>query len=167
MFYTISRELNLRVNPVWQSSVKEEWVAVVQFPRAAPPATNITTLCPGKSAEDLCLEQRRLLRTLSWLTWKLPLLSRKLKYYSIICSYIFSRESDSTFANVRSFVRSSVTKPLNSLKSSSFIIHPSTFIFLHSSFLHSATFKLFSLFILLRQGGFTRCPRRKSKAPYD
>ena len=51
-------------------------------------------------------------------------------------------------------------KPLNSLKSSSFIIHPSTFIILHlsfiihpstfiilhSSFLHFATFKLFSLF---------------------
>ena len=78
---------------------------------------------------------------------------------------IFSRESDSTITNVCSFVRLSA-KPLNSLKSSSFIlhhssffIHPSSFIILHSSFiilhssfiilhssfLHFATFKLFSL----------------------
>ena len=69
---------------------------------------------------------------------------------------IFSRESDSTIANVRPFVRSSVrlkAKPFNNLKSSSFIIHlssfiilQSSFIILHSSFLHFATFKLFSLF---------------------
>ena len=58
-------------------------------------------------------------------------------------------------------VRSSVCqsqKPLNSLKSSSFIIHPSSFIIhpstliiLHSSFLHFATFKLFSLLLCIRQ----------------
>ena len=50
------------------------------------------------------------------------------------------------------------SKPLNILKSSSFIIHPSTFIILHhpsssfiilhSSFLHFVTFKLFSLLVL-------------------
>ena len=40
-------------------------------------------------------------------------------------------------------------KPINSLKSSSFITHPSSFSFLHSSFLHLATFKLFSLFRLV------------------
>ena len=46
-----------------------------------------------------------------------------------------------------------LSKPLNSLKSSSFILQPSSFINLHSffiiphsSFLHFATFKLFSLF---------------------
>ena len=134
MFYIISRELNLRANPVWQSSVKEEWVAVVQFPRAAPPATNITTLCPGKSAEDLCLEQRRLLRTLSWLTWKHPLLSRKLKYYSIICSYIFSRESDSTFANVHFSICPSIIKNPSTAWNHhhSFILHPLSF-FIHPS----------------------------------
>ena len=49
--------------------------------------------------------------------------------------------------NVHQFICQS-KKPLNSLKSSSFIIHPSTFIILHSSFLHFATFKLFSLFKL-------------------
>ena len=59
---------------------------------------------------------------------------------------LFSHESDSTFTNVRSFVCQS-QKPLSSLKSSSFIIHPSTFIILHSFFLHFATFKLFSLFL--------------------
>ena len=42
-------------------------------------------------------------------------------------------------------VRSSA-KPFNSLNSSSFIIHTSSLIILHSSFLHFATFKLFSLF---------------------
>ena len=49
-------------------------------------------------------------------------------------------------------------KPLNSLKSSSFIIHPSSiiilhssFIILHSSFLHFATFKLFSLFLCITE----------------
>ena len=62
--------------------------------------------------------------------------------------------------SVRSSVRHK-SKPLNSLKSSYCIIHPSSFIILHSSFitlhssfitlhssfLHFATFKLFSLFI--------------------
>ena len=63
---------------------------------------------------------------------------------------VFSRESDSTITNVCSSV-CLLSKPLNSLKSSSFIIHHfsfilhSTFIILHSSFLHFATFKLFSL----------------------
>ena len=74
---------------------------------------------------------------------------------------VFSRESDSTFTNVRPFVRSSVrpsgSKTPQQLKS--FIFHHTTFIFhhssiilhssfiiLHSSFLHFATFKLFSLF---------------------
>ena len=50
--------------------------------------------------------------------------------------------------SVRPFIRLSVclsSKPLNSLKSSFFIIHPSTLIIFHSSFLHFATFKLFSL----------------------
>ena len=78
------------------------------------------------------------------------------------CWHIFSRESDSTITNVRSLVCPSVrhkSKPLNSLKSSYCIIHPSSFIILHSSFitlhssfitlhssfLHFATFKLFSL----------------------
>ena len=47
------------------------------------------------------------------------------------------------------------SKPLNSLKSSFFIIHSSSFLILHSSFnilhssfLHFATFKLFSLFFI-------------------
>ena len=71
----------------------------------------------------------------------------------------FSRESNSTFTNVRQSVCQEA-KPLNSLKSSSFIIHHSSFvilpssliilhspfIILHSSLLPFATFKLFSLF---------------------
>ena len=81
---------------------------------------------------------------------------------------VFSRESDSTIANVCPFVRPKA-KPFNSLKSSSsiinlssfiilhssfiilhshFIILHSSFIIIHSSFLHFATFKLFSLFFL-------------------
>ena len=75
---------------------------------------------------------------------------------------IFSRESDSTITNVcpfvRSFVRSSVRLQNPSTAwnhhpssfiflPSSFFIHPSSlFIIIHSSFLHFATFKLFSLF---------------------
>ena len=65
-------------------------------------------------------------------------------------------------------VRSSVclsSKPLNSLKSSSFIIHLSSFIILHSSFiilhsyfLHFATFKLFSLFYWTWQRGALWAP---------
>ena len=47
-----------------------------------------------------------------------------------ISPYIFSRESDSSFTNVRSFVCQS-QKPFNSLKSSSFIIYLSSFIILH------------------------------------
>merc|ERR1711862_953989 len=67
--------------------------------------------------------------------------------------HLFSRKGDSTYIHKCPFVRSSVRqsvsqsqKPLNSLKSSSSIIHPSTLIIFHSSFLHFATFKLFSLF---------------------
>ena len=60
---------------------------------------------------------------------------------------IFSCKSDSTIANVRSFVCLFVIKTPNSLKSSSCIIHPSSFFIPHSSFLHFATFKLFSLLI--------------------
>ena len=58
--------------------------------------------------------------------------------------------------SIHPFVCSSVcpsvcssSKPLNSLKSSSFVINPSSFIILHSSFLHFATFKLFSLFTII------------------
>ena len=59
----------------------------------------------------------------------------------------FSRESNSTITNACPSVRPS-PKPLNSLKWSSFIIHPSSFFIHPSSFiiLHFATFKLFSLF---------------------
>ena len=72
---------------------------------------------------------------------------------------IFSRESNSTFTNVHSFVCQSVCKtPLHLeiiilhqhssfiIHNSSFIIFQSVFIILQSSFLHFATFKLFSLF---------------------
>ena len=76
--------------------------------------------------------------------------------------FIFSRESDSTIANVCPFVRSSVrlkAKPFNSLKSSSFIIHPSSFfIIFHSSFLHFATFKLFIPFLLCSNYSFLILP---------
>ena len=64
---------------------------------------------------------------------------------------VFSRESDPTFTNVRSFVRLSVlssSKPLNSLKSSSFIIQPSSFIIFHSSFIHHFSFILHSSFFI-------------------
>ena len=68
--------------------------------------------------------------------------------------FLFSRESDSTITNVCSFVCLSVWKQnpqqLEIIPHSSLIIlhHPSSFlIILHSSFLHFATFKLFSLFI--------------------
>ena len=60
---------------------------------------------------------------------------------------IFSRKSDSTITNVCPSVHLSAY-PLNSLKSSSFIILHSSYIILYSSFLHFATFKLFSLFRL-------------------
>ena len=65
---------------------------------------------------------------------------------------IFSRESDSTITNVCPFVRSSA-KPLNSLKSSSFIIHPSSFIIFHSSIiiLHHSSF------IISRLLSFSAC----------
>ena len=60
-------------------------------------------------------------------------------------NWFFSRERDFKITNVCSYVCPS-TKPLNSLKSSSFIfLHSSFIITLHSSFLHFATFKLFSL----------------------
>ena len=59
----------------------------------------------------------------------------------------------SVHPSIHSFICLSA-KPLNSLKSSSFIIYPSSFfihhssfIIPHSSFLHFATFKLFSLFL--------------------
>ena len=68
-------------------------------------------------------------------------------------SHLFSRESDSTIANVCPSVHPFVchkSKPFNSLKSSSFIILHSYFIILHSSFLHFATFKLFSLFRFIK-----------------
>ena len=55
---------------------------------------------------------------------------------------VFSCKSDSTITNVCSSVRPSVTKTPQQLE----IIHPSSLIILHSSFLHLATFKLFSLF---------------------
>ena len=87
----------------------------------------------------------------------------------MVVSIIFSRESNSTITNVCSSVSLSA-KPLNSLKSlsyitnhSSFFIHPTSFFIhpsfilhssiihpsfiLHSSFIHFATFKLFSLFM--------------------
>ena len=98
--------------------------------------------------------------TICWLTPSLPTYGK-----SIV---IFSCESDSTITNVCLFVCLFVclsAKPLNinSLKSSSFIIHPlsffihpssffilhSSFVILHSSFLHFSTFKLFSLFIFI------------------
>ena len=76
---------------------------------------------------------------------------------SSVLKVFFSRKSDSTITNVCPFIRPSVrhkSKPINSLKSSYCIIHPSSFIILHSSFitlhssfLHFVTFKLFSLFL--------------------
>ena len=50
---------------------------------------------------------------------------------------IFSCKSDSTFTNVCSSVSLS-SKPLNSLKSSSFILHHLSFILHHSSFILSS-----------------------------
>ena len=87
---------------------------------------------------------------------KKPLKCPYLKFH--FTRELFSRESDSTITNVCSFVRLSVClqnpstasnhhPPSFILHLSSFFIHPSSlFIILHSSFLHFATFKLFSLF---------------------
>ena len=74
--------------------------------------------------------------------------------------FFFSRESDSTITNVCLFVRLSVCLSIsNSLKSSSFIIHPSSFfIIFHSSFLHFATFKLFIPFLLCSNYSFLILP---------
>ena len=60
---------------------------------------------------------------------------------------VFSHESNSTITNVCSSVRSSA-KPLNSLKSSSYIINHSTFIILLSSFVfHPSSFFIHPSFI--------------------
>ena len=64
----------------------------------------------------------------------------------------FSRESNSTITNVHLLVCPSVclsANPLNSLKSSSFIIQPSSF-FIHPSFTihHSSSFYINPFFIL-------------------
>ena len=84
---------------------------------------------------------------------RLQLLQNIINWCYVIKVPISSRESNSTITNVCSSVHPS-PKSFNSLKSSSFIIHPlsffilySSFIILHSSFLHFTTFKLFSLFI--------------------
>ena len=103
-------------------------------------------------------------------------IEKKFWPFQIIALSIFSRESDSTITNVRPSV-SHKAKPPNSLKSLSFILHPSSFILHPSSFSlqpssfilhpssfilhpssfiihpssffpHFATFKLFSLFLL-------------------
>ena len=62
---------------------------------------------------------------------------------------VFSRESNSTIANVCPSARPSVWKQNPSTTwnhhPSSFIFHPSSFFIYPSSFLHFATFKLFSL----------------------
>ena len=52
----------------------------------------------------------------------------------LFINIIFSHESDSTITNVCLSVCHK-SKPINSLKSSSFIIHSSSFIILHSSFI--------------------------------
>ena len=77
-------------------------------------------------------------------------------------SSLFSRKSNSTFTNVRSLVCLLVIKTPQQLEIiilhhssiilhySSFILHHSTFI-LPSSFLHFATFKLFSLFFCINR----------------
>ena len=83
--------------------------------------------------------------TSSWFIWTQIL--RQTKCLPGCKVFIFTRKSDFSLTNVRLSVSQS-QKPPNSFKSSSFIIHPLTFIILHSSFLHFATFKLFSLFII-------------------
>ena len=72
----------------------------------------------------------------------------------------FSRESDSTFTNVRPFVRSFVcpsgSKTPQQLKS--FIFHHTTFIFHHFSFiLHSSFIILHSSFLISRLLSFSAC----------
>ena len=89
--------------------------------------------------------------SVSWCPRSIGKICRGLKkLFNIICSF-FSHESDSTIANVCLSVRLSVhlQNPSTAWNHhpSSFILHPSSFfIILHSSFLHFATFKLFSLF---------------------
>ena len=74
---------------------------------------------------------------------------------------LFSRESDSTFTNVRLSVRPSGSKTPQKLEiiilqHLTFIIHQFSFILhnLHTSFLHFATFKLYCLFLNITQKMF-------------